>query len=265
MYDTNKTVLVAQSQTKHLNLWKLAFVSQGFQLIEILPEENMLEENILDREVNLVLLDMNTSSFNPYVFCRKIVKKYPQLSVVLTNHKQKKISDVEYQLALFQGAKALIPEISNNNELASGFKKLLKTIGWDDRLNEKHLKNLVNIEEQKKEIVKQTERKHTSEIKQVLDTDFSAKICHEMHVSEELEIKDRRWKLRIFKNCFVGEEAVTWLCKRLQISRSEAIEIGQKCLEQGYFYHVLEEHYFEDGYFYYRFSADGCPSERIFL
>ncbi|MGK7914184.1 MAG: hypothetical protein AB4038_01340, partial [Prochloraceae cyanobacterium] len=117
MSDADKIVLVAQSQPRQLNLWKLAFVSQGFQLIEIPCQENTVEKNILDREVNLVLLDLNTRSFNPYLFCRKVLKKYPQLSVVLTNHTKQKISDVEYQLAVTQGATTLIPEISNHNQL----------------------------------------------------------------------------------------------------------------------------------------------------
>ena len=265
MSNTDKIVLVAQSQPRQLNLWKLAFASQGFQLIEIPSEENTVEKNILCREVNLVLLDTNTNSFNPYLFCRKILKKYPHLSVVLTNHKQQIISDVEYQLAVAQGAKALIPEISNHNELASGFKKLLEIIEWDELLNEKDLKHLVKIGTRKKAIVERNKKKYIPKKKQVFDRTFLANICREMHLSQELEIKDRRWKLRIFEKCFVGEEAVSWLCNRLQISRLEALEIGQKCLEQGYLFHVLEEHDFKDGYFYYRFFADGFPSQRIFF
>ena len=265
MSNTDKIVLVAQSQPRQLNLWKLAFASQGFQLIEIPSEENTIEKNILYREVNLVLLDMNTSSFNPYLFCRKILKKYPHLSVVLTNHKQQIIAVVQYQLALTQGAKALIPEISNHNELAPGFKKLLEIIGWDNLLNEKALKYFVKIGTPKKEIVERAERKYMLKTKPVIDRLFLANICNQMRLSEELEIKDRRWRLRIFEKCFVGEEAVTWLCNRLQISRWEAIEIGQKCLEKGYLLHVLEEHDFKDGYFYYRFFADGFPSQRIFF
>ena len=265
MSDADKTVLVAQSQPRQLNLWKLAFVSQGFQLIEIPCQENTVEKNILDREVNLVLLDLNTRSFNPYLFCRKVLKKYPHLPVVLTNHKKQKISDVEYQLAVTQGATTLIPEISNRNQLTPGFKKLLKTIGWDYLLNEKALKKLEKIADRQKEIVKQTQQKYLPKKQQVIDRNFLVNLCHEMRLSEGLEVKDRRWKLRIFEKCFVGQEAVSWLCTRLQISRLEAVKIGQKFLEQGYLFHVLQEHDFKDGYFYYRFFADGFPSQRIFF
>ncbi len=299
MSDSDKTVLFTPTNPQQLNLWKLAFSSQGFKLIEIPSEDKLFaSETSLYKQVSLLLLDTNTNSFNPYLFCRQTVQKYPHLSVVLTNHQQKQISEIEYQLALSQGAKSLIPELASNQQLPYRFKKLIESLGWNHLFNEKALKQRLNTtgNRQQGREIKEAQRYQGNIYQKITissqKTSWSnmrnsapevikrpsrsknlpkrrkivlSSLCQEMYQSHELEIKDRRWRLRFFKKCFIGKEAVSWLCKRLQISRRQAVEIGQKCLEKGYFYHVLEEHDFQDDYFYYRFYIDGLPSQRIFL
>lgn len=87
-------------------------------------------------------------------------------------------------------------------------------------------------------------------------------ICAQMRSTEGF-VSDRRWRLRVFKASFVGSEAVNWLVENLRLSRSEAIAIGQRCLDLGIFRHVLDEQPFADSDFFYRFSADGEPEKRL--
>jgi potassium-dependent mechanosensitive channel len=69
-------------------------------------------------------------------------------------------------------------------------------------------------------------------------------------------VADRRHLLSVHPRCFVGREAVDWLCANESLSRPEAVGLGQRLLERGAFRHVLDEHPFRDGNFYYRFSVD---------
>jgi hypothetical protein len=77
-------------------------------------------------------------------------------------------------------------------------------------------------------------------------------------------VKDRRWGLRIFEQCFIGSEAVDWMCQKLYLSREESIKLGQQCLHLGFFAHVLGEQDFADQPYFYRFTEDGLPEDRLF-
>lgn len=71
-------------------------------------------------------------------------------------------------------------------------------------------------------------------------------IGQRMKNSQELEktFYHRSW--RISRKCFVGSKAVTWMINKLNISRMEAVKLGQKCLEKQIFSHILERDVFED-------------------
>ena len=66
---------------------------------------------------------------------------------------------------------------------------------------------------------------------------------------------DRRHWLRVYRDCFVGSEAVAWLMQREGLSRDEARAAGERLVERGWVRHVLDEHGFRDGPFYYRFAT----------
>jgi len=71
-----------------------------------------------------------------------------------------------------------------------------------------------------------------------------------------VDIQDRRYRLRTFPRCFVGTQAVDWLCGHEGVSRAEAVDLGQRLVARGDLHHVLDEHPFRDGPFYYRFRGD---------
>ncbi len=71
-----------------------------------------------------------------------------------------------------------------------------------------------------------------------------------------VEIRDRRYRLNTYHNCFVGQELVDWLMKNYGYIREEAIELGQILIEKKIIHHVTDQHPFMDEYLFYRFYAD---------
>ncbi|MEB3213491.1 MAG: mechanosensitive ion channel domain-containing protein, partial [Leptolyngbyaceae bacterium] len=89
----------------------------------------------------------------------------------------------------------------------------------------------------------------------LMDSEIDA-LVRQMRGSEGVEIKDRRYRLRMFSKCFVGSEAVHWLMQYQKATREEALRIGQLLVEKGIFHHVTDDHTFEDEYLFYRFYED---------
>ncbi|MEL6224141.1 MAG: mechanosensitive ion channel domain-containing protein [Cyanobacteria bacterium J06627_8] len=89
----------------------------------------------------------------------------------------------------------------------------------------------------------------------LVDSEIDA-LVEQMRGPEGIEIKDRRYRLRTFSNCFVGNEAVQWLMQYQKATHEEALRIGQLLVEKGIFHHVTDEHTFEDAYLFYRFYED---------
>jgi potassium efflux system protein len=74
-----------------------------------------------------------------------------------------------------------------------------------------------------------------------------------------LDIRDRRHRLTTYARCFVGAAAVEWLMGHEDLSREEAVRVGQALVERSVIHHVLDEHPFRDGPYFYRFYADERP------
>lgn len=69
-------------------------------------------------------------------------------------------------------------------------------------------------------------------------------------------IRARRYRAKIYGECFVGTDAVGWIAQTAVVSRADAVRIGHALLELGHLYHVVREQPFEDGNFFYRVSAN---------
>ena len=85
--------------------------------------------------------------------------------------------------------------------------------------------------------------------------DIDALVEH-MRAAGGVDIKDRRHRLSVYPKCFVGAEAVSWLMRSQDLTRDEAVRLGQTMVERGIVHHVLDEHPFRDGNYFYRFCAD---------
>jgi EAL domain-containing protein (putative c-di-GMP-specific phosphodiesterase class I) len=71
-----------------------------------------------------------------------------------------------------------------------------------------------------------------------------------------LDIRDRLFHLRLYRRCFVGREAVDWLVRHAQVSRADALRLGRRLVALGCLKHVLDEHDFKDGEYFYAVASD---------
>jgi hypothetical protein len=54
-----------------------------------------------------------------------------------------------------------------------------------------------------------------------------------------VEVKDRTWRLRTYRNCFVGEQAVaSMLTSGMCADEAQALDLGNRLLKGGFFNHV---------------------------
>ena len=77
-------------------------------------------------------------------------------------------------------------------------------------------------------------------------------LAFRMQRSGGADIADRRYRLRIYPECFVASEGVTWIERALRVSREKAIAIGQALQAAGLIYHVAREQPFADKELFFR-------------
>ena len=95
-----------------------------------------------------------------------------------------------------------------------------------------------------------TEVSYTDEFKQDLD-----KIA--LQFKENIKLEDRKFRLKTYKQVFVGSDAVDYLIQSgSAASRQDAVELGKALQEMGIFEHVLRDHGFEDEYLFYRILGE---------
>ncbi|NER84829.1 MAG: mechanosensitive ion channel, partial [Leptolyngbya sp. SIO1D8] len=87
-------------------------------------------------------------------------------------------------------------------------------------------------------------------------SDEIQELVTQMRGIDGVDIRDRRFGLQVYRNCFVGSDAVQWMMQHQLASREEAIRLGQLLVERGIIHHVTDEHSFQDTYLFYRFFAD---------
>jgi hypothetical protein len=94
-------------------------------------------------------------------------------------------------------------------------------------------------------------------------TDFSqAEFAKELdHLAGEfkkhVEIKDRKYHLKTYKECFVGKEAVDFLVEAGHAAtREDAVALGGALQQSFLFEHVTRDHSFTDDYLFFRFLGE---------
>ncbi|WP_017327891.1 response regulator [Synechococcus sp. PCC 7336] len=119
------TILVIHSSKQQKWLWKTALASQGVSTIVETTEGDMLD--LLGRvSPDAVLLDISSGQFNPYEVSRKCRDRFPTLPIVLTNHAERPIAEVERRWAIQQGASDLIADPTSLSELCSALQRVLE-------------------------------------------------------------------------------------------------------------------------------------------
>ena len=72
---------------------------------------------------------------------------------------------------------------------------------------------------------------------------------------EEVPSKNRRYLLKIYKDCFLGKDLVAWLRENVTEDFTEALEYGRKWQsEYKWFEHVCSDHLLENQGLFYRWT-----------
>ncbi|XP_043922849.1 DEP domain-containing mTOR-interacting protein [Protopterus annectens] len=79
-----------------------------------------------------------------------------------------------------------------------------------------------------------------------------------LRLHEDKVIKDRRYHLRTYPNCFVAKELTDWLIEHKETSdRETAVKLMQILVDYSVVHHVCDEHKdFKDAKLFYRFRKD---------
>lgn len=93
-----------------------------------------------------------------------------------------------------------------------------------------------------------------SDIAQRLSQIDPERLVAEMRGVAGIDVRDRMHALMRYPQCFVGSEAVEWLAEHLQVSRRSAVRVGQRLVALGHVRHVVDEHDFQDGHYFFCFS-----------
>lgn len=90
----------------------------------------------------------------------------------------------------------------------------------------------------------------------------ASQLAEKIRMLGGLSIKDRTYHFRTYKICFVASELVDWLVSSGEVeTRSAAAELGQMLVDTDFIHHVVDEHYFEDAYLFFRFRQDGMMTK----
>jgi len=78
-----------------------------------------------------------------------------------------------------------------------------------------------------------------------------------LQFKENVKLEDRKFRLKTYKQVFVGTDAVDYLIKTgAASSRQDAVELGKALQQMNIFEHVFRDHGFEDAYFFYRMLGE---------
>ena len=83
-------------------------------------------------------------------------------------------------------------------------------------------------------------------------------------LEKALSIEDRKWRLRTYKQSFIGSEAVDVIIKLgLASNKHGAVNYGNKLIQCDKIQHVEREHLFKNEYLYYRFTQQYHHQKRM--
>ena len=73
-------------------------------------------------------------------------------------------------------------------------------------------------------------------------------------LKQGLEVKDRQYRLRTYKQVFLGSDAVKFfLAEKYAANLPDAIALGSELMAAGIFQHCLRDHQFKNEPLFYRF------------
>lgn len=179
---------------------------------------------------------------NPFGFSQWLGEHVPGLRLIWTNGASQNISENERTVALRRGAMAILAGIPSHSAEVARMKALAAVQSALTKMPMAMTDLTQGLPERTPDGTGQ------------LDDPASAVIA--MRSEKGIRVEDRRYLMKTFPRCFVGSEAVDWLCKTHDITREEAVRFGQVLVARGVFHHVTNDHDFRDEALFYRFLLD---------
>lgn len=79
--------------------------------------------------------------------------------------------------------------------------------------------------------------------------------CKAEELYSKCDLRDRKWKLKTYKSCFVGSEIIDVIIEmKFASNKDQAIEFGNKLLNSNLICHVENDHIFKNEKLYYKFT-----------
>jgi hypothetical protein len=84
-----------------------------------------------------------------------------------------------------------------------------------------------------------------------------AQLVEKMRSPKGVKIENRSQSFRLpYLRCFIGREAVDWMSAKLSISRPQAVELGQRLIDDNWLKNLSNQQPFADADFFYQFCMD---------
>jgi Domain found in Dishevelled, Egl-10, and Pleckstrin (DEP) len=84
-----------------------------------------------------------------------------------------------------------------------------------------------------------------------------AQLVEEMRSPQGVKIENRAQSFRLpYLRCAIGREMVDWISTKLSISRSNAVKLGQRSIDENWLKNLSNKQPFEDNDLYYQFCMD---------
>ena len=81
-------------------------------------------------------------------------------------------------------------------------------------------------------------------------------------IYDNIEIKDRRFRLKNYYSTCLGSEVVSYIQNSEQCTEKEALKIGNLLIRMKIFHHVYDDHLLENAKLFYRFYKDEKSTEQ---
>jgi len=92
----------------------------------------------------------------------------------------------------------------------------------------------------------------------------AASVLEALHGASGL-VADRRYRGKLYRECFVASEAIDWMVSNLGMRRAAALSAGAFLWRTGRIHHVLRQAAFDDGLFFFRFGLSKKASSQLDL
>ena len=82
---------------------------------------------------------------------------------------------------------------------------------------------------------------HTRRVVPVIRCRSQEVVALAERMSKEVEVRDRQWRLKKYRSCFVGREAVRWMVRTAAVvpTEDDAVALGNAMLQLGLVAHVV--------------------------